>query len=238
MDKDIFYIHYNRFRYLATFKKELTLVLPAQETKAVPPLSQIFTQVGLNTNEFCEKFNNMTKNFLAGTLIPISVFYTPKEKNFEICFRPFQLKLILQQYMDLVILPETNQSIYKITAINLYRALIIKSYVLNENNLRKLLRSILGTLRSYEFAVQIVFTIEDIQEILKYNILKKEQFVDIIDYIEKEKSEELNSDENIINLIEKSEIDEDNSDSEENLSTEIQFFENYNIISEEEDVSK
>nr|YP_010576317.1 ribosomal protein L11 [Thecamoeba quadrilineata]UZN43854.1 ribosomal protein L11 [Thecamoeba quadrilineata] len=181
MNNNIFYTHYNRKNFLATFKKELTIILPAQEIKAVPPLSQVFTQVGLNTNEVCEKFNKLSKIFPTGVLIPTSIFYTPKEKNFEICFRPFQLKLILQQYIELITPNNVEiQNKYQISILNLYKVLIIKGFILNEKNLQKLLRSIFGTLRSYDYPVEITYTIEDIKNMLNKKIINETQLSSII----------------------------------------------------------
>lgn len=204
---NIFYTHYNRQKYLNTFKRELTLILPAQEIKAVAPFTQIFTQAGLNTNEVCEKFNKLTKIFPAGVLIPTSIFYTPKEKNFEICFRPFQLKLILQQYMELISSEDSDiQTKFQISILNLYKTLLIKSFILNEKNPKKLLRSIFGTLKSYEFPVEINFELDNFQQMFNNNIINEQQIsmlipylkVETEDYIEEPIEEE--TDKNKINL--------------------------------------
>jgi len=213
MNNNIFYIHYNRAKYLATFKKELTLILPAQEIKAAPPLSQIFTQVGLNTNEFCEKFNKLTKIFPAGVLLPTSVFYTPKEKNFEICFRPFQLKLILQQYMELITSDSIDiQSKYQIFLIDLYKTLIIKSFIVNEKDLKRLFRSILGTLKSYEYPIEILYTLEDIKEILDRKLISINKLPFLIDNLD------LNNFEQKEEKIVQSSLERIDQNSEENLN--------------------
>lgn len=226
LNRDIFYTHYNRFKFLIKFKKELTLVLPASEAKAVPPLSQTLTQVGLNTNEFCEKFNTMTKIFPVGSLVPISVFYIPKEKNFEICFRPFQLKLILQQYINLIDFK------YQISILDLFRAVLIKSHVLNESNIKKVLRSILGTLRSYEFPVQIIFSLEDYESAVDLDIINDSNINKISSIILLDNVKETNE-----------EFDEGSSDKvesinnfnegillEEEKNSEIKFFTKYDNI--------
>lgn len=179
--------HYNRYKYLTSFKKELTLILPAQEAK-VPALSQILTQAGLNANEFCEKFNKITKEFSLGTLLPVSVFYTPREKNFEITFRPLHLNLILQQYIQLM-LSDTIEipTKYQINILDLYKTLIIKSFVINEKDPKKLFRCILGTLKSYEYPVEINFNIQEVQLMLRKNIIQKKNINSIINYINIEK---------------------------------------------------
>jgi len=137
---------YNRTYYLKEFTKELTMVLPAQELKAAPPFSPILSQYGLNANEFCEKFNKETAIFPAGTPIPTSIFYIPKEKNFNFCFRPFQLKHILQQFVKY----DEILKIYSINYINLYKTLLMKSDILNEKDIFRIFRNILGTLKSYD----------------------------------------------------------------------------------------
>jgi len=129
-------MYYNRIKYLKTFSKELTMILPAKEVKAAPPLSPILTQYGINANEFCERFNKETIDFPAGTLVPISVFYIPKDKKFEFCLRPFQLKFLFQQFVNFN--PETNQ--YYINYIDLYKTLIIKSNIMQEENQKKIIK--------------------------------------------------------------------------------------------------
>jgi len=144
-------LFYNRTLYLTEFTNELTMVLPAQELKAAPPFSPILSQYGLNANEFCEKFNKETIIFPVGTPIPTSIFYIPKEKKFDFCFRPFQLKHILQQFVTY----DEIQKIYIINYINLYKTLLIKSDILNDKNLFRIFRNILGTLKSYDRPLMI-----------------------------------------------------------------------------------
>jgi len=202
-------INYNRYKFLKNFKKELTLVLPAQEIKAAPPLSQVLTQAGLNTAEVCEKFNALSKIFPSGSFISTSIFFTPKEKNFEICFRPFQLKYILQQYIQLkgVEFSENSQPFYQISIIDLYKTLQIKSFILNQKNQRKLFNSILGTLRSYDLPVHISFSMQDFEHFIKNNIISDKNLSQFSDHLEYETKLEINKDENLEKSVNTNEID-------------------------------
>lgn len=122
------------------------MVLPAQELKPAPPFSPIIAQYGINANEFCEKFNKESVIFPAGTPIPTSIFYIPKDKKFDFCWRPFQLKHILQEYVKF----HETYRIYSINYLDLYKSVLIKSAVLNDKNHFRVLRNIIGTLKSYE----------------------------------------------------------------------------------------
>jgi len=233
MENNIFYNHYNKKKYLNTFKKVLTFYLPAQELKTATNLNQNLVKVGLNYNEFCEKFNNLTLNFPVGVIVPVSVFYTPKEKNFELCLRPFQLKHILQQYMRLDDEPPKR---YQITLSNLYKTLLIKSFVLNEKNIQILLRSIFGTLRSYQYPVEILYSLDDIKKIAEIKNIGKNpgDFLDFeniksidIDTVEKTVKETLREPEEdtVENTLEEKEQPEKEEETEEPLFDELTLLE-------------
>lgn len=194
MNKNLLYTHYNREKFLANFKHELKFVLPAQELKSLTTFNQHIVKAGLNYNDFCEKFNKLTENLPTGVLVPISLFYTPKEKNFEICLRPFQLKYILQQYITLRGVEEQDKDIqkkYQITALNLYKSLLIKGFIINEKNLKKYLRSIFGTLKSYESPMEIFFSIQDFQKMLDKKIITEHQINALSCYLDEKNLEKL-----------------------------------------------
>lgn len=144
---------YNRIKYLKEYKKELCIYLPAQELEATGPLSSILVQYGLNVKDFAEKFNQASSIYPAGLKIPVSVFYTMKEKRYDFCFRPLQLKNLLEHY---VIFDEAR-FIYKIHVVDLYKVFLLKTEILNEKNLLKFKRNLFGTLRSFDYPFIIFF---------------------------------------------------------------------------------
>jgi len=149
---------YNRVKYLKDYKKELCIYLPAQELEATGPLSSILVQYGLNVRDFAEKFNKSSNIYPAGLRIPVSIFYTMKEKRYDFCFRPLQLKILLEQYVEF----DENRSIYKINLVDLYKVYLLKSEILNEKNPDRFKRNLFGTLRSFDYPLIIFF--EDIDE--------------------------------------------------------------------------
>lgn len=144
---------YNRIKYLKEFKKELCIYLPAQELEATGPLSSILVQYGLNVRDFAEKFNKASNIYPAGLRIPVSIFYTMKEKRYDFCFRPLQLKILLEQYVEF----DENRSIYKINIVDLYKVFLLKMEILNEKNPIKFTQNLLGTLRSFDYPLIIFF---------------------------------------------------------------------------------
>lgn len=144
---------YNRFKYLKEFKKELCIYLPAQELESTGPISSILVQYGLNVKEFAEKFNKASLIYPAGLRIPVSIFYTMKDKRYTFCFRPLQLKILLEQYITF----DETRFIYKINLVDLYKVFLLKKEILNEKDEQRLKRSFFGTLRSFDYPVIIFF---------------------------------------------------------------------------------
>lgn len=56
------------------------LLVYAQEAKAVPPLSSIIGQFGLNTSDFCNQFNEKSKNYAIGIPLLVNFFVLPERK--------------------------------------------------------------------------------------------------------------------------------------------------------------
>lgn len=144
---------YNRYKYLKEFKKELCIYLPAQELESTGPLSSILVQYGLNVKDFAEKFNKASNIYPAGLRIPVSIFYTMKEKRYTFCFRPLQLKILLEQCITF----DENRFIYKVHIVDLYKVFLLKKDILNEKNDLRLRSNFFGTLRSYDYPVIIFF---------------------------------------------------------------------------------
>lgn len=149
---------YNRVKYLKEYKKELCIYLPAQELESTGPLSSILVQYGLNVKDFAEKFNKASNIYPAGLRIPVSIFYTMKEKRYDFCFRPLQLKILLEQYVEF----DENRYIYKINLVDLYKVYLLKLEILNEKDPIKFKRNFFGTLRSFDYPLIVFF--EDIDE--------------------------------------------------------------------------
>lgn len=156
---------YNRIKYLKEFKKELCIYLPAQELEATGPLSSILVQYGLNVKDFAEKFNKASMIYPVGLMIPVSIFYTMKEKRYDFCFRPLQLKTLLGNF----IIYDESRFIYKIHVVDFYKVFLLKSEILNEKNFDKFLRNLLGTLRSFDFPLVICFDEISEEEDIYYN---------------------------------------------------------------------
>ena len=178
---------YNRIKYLKEYKKELCIYLPAQELEATGPLSSILVQYGLNVKDFAEKFNKASIIYPIGLMIPVSIFYTMKEKRYDFCFRPLQLKTLLGNY----VIYDESLFIYKIHIVDLYKVFLLKAEILNEKNFNKLLRNILGTLRSFDYPLIIFF-----DEIQEDNSMSKKVNTYYIDDIEEEEVKEENGENN------------------------------------------
>lgn len=60
------------------------MVLQAGKATMGPPVGPALGQVGIPAKQFCDKFNEETKNFPAGTMVPVEVTYKNSGKVFDI----------------------------------------------------------------------------------------------------------------------------------------------------------
>jgi hypothetical protein len=71
--------------------KQFRLLIGAGEAKVSAPLSPTLGQFGISCQEFCQKFNEKTKNFSAGVPLCI-IFSVLNEKKFEFLINSISFK--------------------------------------------------------------------------------------------------------------------------------------------------
>lgn len=60
------------------------MVLPAKKATMGAPVGPALGQVGVQAKQFCDLFNDRTKNLPDGTMVPVKVYYKNSGKVFEI----------------------------------------------------------------------------------------------------------------------------------------------------------
>ena len=71
--------------------KQFRLLIGAREAKVAAPLSPTLGQFGISCQEFCQKFNEKSKNFTAGVPLCV-VFSVLNDKKFEFVINSISFK--------------------------------------------------------------------------------------------------------------------------------------------------
>lgn len=205
---------YNRYKYLKEYKKELCIYLPAQELEATGPFNSILVQYGINVKEFAEKFNKESIMYPPGLRIPVSIFYTMKEKRYTFCFRPLQLRTLLEN----VVTFDETRLIYKLHVVDLYKIFLIRKAILHENNEIRIEGQIFGTLKSFDYPVIIFFDPIDPEDD-NYKKLSLSTINKINRYYVDEEVEIINEDHELDSENNESESENDESNSSEETNS-------------------
>lgn len=131
------------FKFKAGIKcKKLTLILPSQEAKAVPPITPILGQAGVNAGQFCLFFNKATLDSDEEPFFPLNVEISILGTNrFGLNIKNPSISLILNSYKEFYLFEAEDE---KFTISSLYKIFLIK----NEYNYVSL-KSSFGTLRTF-----------------------------------------------------------------------------------------
>jgi large subunit ribosomal protein L11 len=136
--------------------KKLRLYIPSQNSSSLTTLNAVLGQAGLNSFEFSKEFNKITDYTIDSVLnIEIKVFL---DKTYEIVLKTPTTSFIVNEeaFICSNIKEYTEKSIIN-KVINLsfvYKiAFFFKKTVLGNINIKSILRSILGTLKSMNYKV-------------------------------------------------------------------------------------
>lgn len=129
--------------------------IPAGEAKITPPLGPVLGQHGVNIVEFCSAYNDRTKDFDQGLILPVLIYVSPlKTFLFEIktptLFHLLQLALDFPKGRDV-----NKKTMSKIRAKGktilktLFLSSLIKFPNTNDIHYRSLVKSFIGTCKSF-----------------------------------------------------------------------------------------
>ncbi len=134
--------------------KILKLQIPGTQATPAPPLGPVLSQAGVNIKEFCDKFNQATKEF-AGIKVNVVVkIYNDRSYNLEI-LGPITSELI-KKYAKIKKGSGTPniKKVGQLTKEQLKEIAQIKMKELNTNNLEQAMKIIAGTAK--QMGVKIV----------------------------------------------------------------------------------
>ena len=134
------------------------LILEAGKANPAPPVGPAFGQRGLNSKEFCDAFNNKSKNIEGvkiGTRLPVVItFYTDKSYEFEIKQPPATSLLKEIAGITKGSSNPNTQKVGKITREQLEKVAKMKTPDLTAADLAAAMRTLAGSARSMGLEVE------------------------------------------------------------------------------------
>ena len=123
---------------------KVKLILPACNVVMGPPVSTILGQYRVDMQQFCKVFNESTKGFEKGVLLPVKILLKPGSLVSNVISTPSVMYLVKRLVVEIL-----KEKYKRLTYLMFYKILIIK---LQNNKLTDLavLRSLLGTIKSMQ----------------------------------------------------------------------------------------
>jgi len=135
--------------------KQVTLYIKAGEASTSPPIGPIITQFGIDVKQFCNNFNNDTKEFEKGILLKIIVsIYKNNTFTYVIKTSPlfFLFELASEDSDDLnIILYNKYWDSRYIRLEDIYLITLIKNLEYNLISLKKLFKMIIKEAKKYKY---------------------------------------------------------------------------------------
>ncbi len=122
--------------------RQVRILIPTQSATVSPPLGPTLGQFGLNIKDFCDKFNERTKNYDSDFIVTTWLtLYNNKTLNFTIKTPSISFLLNEDDFNT-----ESDNYSFFVTFSTIYKVVKIKNKDLNLDDL-SLLKSIIGTLK-------------------------------------------------------------------------------------------
>ncbi len=135
--------------------KQIKLQVEAGKATPAPPIGPALGQAGVNIKEFCEQFNNRTKD-KAGLRIPVVItVYSDRSFTFITKSPPASVLILKELGIDKGSKEPGLKKIGKLTRSQLQKIAEIKKEDLNANSLEAAINIIAGTCRSMGVEVEL-----------------------------------------------------------------------------------
>lgn len=129
-------------------KAVVRLQIPAGQATPAPPVGPVLAQQGLNIKEFCDKFNELTKN-QSGFTIPVEItVYEDKSYDLKLKQPPVSELLKKAAGIEKGSGEPNKKKVGKITKEQLRKIAEQKMVDLNTDNIEKAMRIIEGTAKN------------------------------------------------------------------------------------------
>ncbi|MFN3604002.1 MAG: 50S ribosomal protein L11 [Leptonema sp. (in: bacteria)] len=135
--------------------KQIKLQVEAGKATPAPPIGPALGQAGVNIKEFCDQFNNRTKDKV-GLRIPVVItVYSDRSFTFITKSPPASVLILKELGLDKGAKEPGIKKIGKITRAQLQKIAEIKKEDLNANSLEAAIQIIAGTCRSMGVEVEL-----------------------------------------------------------------------------------
>jgi large subunit ribosomal protein L11 len=129
-------------------KAKVKLIIPAGEATPAPPIGPSLAQYGINIGEFCNKFNEASKEF-KGMKIPVEITIY-EDRTFEFVLKKPPVSALIKKYLNI----EKGSGeagrkfVGTLTKEDLRKIAEEKLPDLNTNDIEKAMKIVEGTARS------------------------------------------------------------------------------------------
>jgi large subunit ribosomal protein L11 len=129
-------------------KAKVKLIIPAGEATPAPPIGPSLAQYGINVGEFCNKFNEASKEF-KGMKIPVEITIY-EDRTFEFVLKKPPVSALIKKYLNI----EKGSGeagrkfVGTLTKEDLRKIAEEKLPDLNTNDIEKAMKIVEGTARS------------------------------------------------------------------------------------------
>jgi len=129
-------------------KAKVKLIIPAGEATPAPPIGPSLAQYGINIGEFCNKFNEASKEF-KGMKIPVEITIY-EDRTFDFVLKKPPVSALIKKYLKI----EKGSSeagrkfVGKLSKEDLRKIAEEKLPDLNTDNIEKAIEIVKGTARS------------------------------------------------------------------------------------------
>lgn len=134
---------------------KVELMLPAQQATPAPPVGPALGQHGVNIMEFVKQFNAASKDFEAGTVVPV-VITIYQDKSFTFIMRTPPVSYLLKKAAKVQKGsgdPKRNK-VGKVTLAQAQEIAKIKLKDMNTKDIDSIVRQIVGTAKSMGIEVE------------------------------------------------------------------------------------
>jgi large subunit ribosomal protein L11 len=122
--------------------RKIRILIPTQGAVIAPPLGPTLGQFGLNIKDFCDKFNEQSKNYDSDFIVTVWItLYSNKTLSFIIKTPP--LSFLINEDDESI---ESDFFSYYVALSTLYKVVKIKNKDLKINEL-SIFKSLIGTLK-------------------------------------------------------------------------------------------
>ncbi len=135
-------------------KAKVKLIIPAGEATPAPPIGPSLAQYGINIGEFCNKFNEASKEF-KGIKIPVEITIY-EDRSFEFVLKKPPVSSLIKKYLGIEKgSGETGRKfVGKLTREDLRKIAEEKLPDLNTDDIEKAIKIVEGTARSMGIKVE------------------------------------------------------------------------------------